>query len=75
VLGREIANLRILRDLTQNEASELAGVTQSRWSRFERGMFLTMDTIPLIAEALCILPSDLVKLAEDSMMEELEKKK
>jgi transcriptional regulator with XRE-family HTH domain len=66
-VGREIVKLRVYKNLTQMEVAKIAVVTQSRWSRFESGMFLTVDTLFVICSALGVLPSDVMKRAEESL--------
>ena len=53
-LGRRLAAARELRDLTQQELANRAGLTQATIARIEKGRKpgLRLDTIVAIAEAL-----------------------
>ena len=63
--GVVISKLRVRKGLTQEGLSGLAGIARSHLAALEKGeKTVKLDTLWRIAEALEILPSDLVRKIE-----------
>lgn len=63
--GVVISRLRVQKGLTQEGLSGLAGIARSHLAALEKGeKTVKLDTLWRIAEALDILPSDLIRRTE-----------
>ena len=73
--GMMIATLRFERDLTQEAASGLAGISRSHLVMLESGRkTVRLDTLWRIADALGVRPSEIIRMAEDEMSQKEEQK-
>lgn len=60
-LGEALREMRIQKELTQIQASDLSGVDQTRWSAYETGKHMpSLETIIQIAMALKFNPLELI---------------
>lgn len=66
IVGQVIQNYREKRNLSQEVVSGLADIGRTHLSAIERGVRKpTLDTFVKIADALDILPSELMKMIEE----------
>lgn len=63
-VGRQIASARYCAQESQRELAGRCGLSQSRLSRLEAGQGVTFDDVELLAEALGVPVSTLVRQAE-----------
>lgn len=67
-LGRRIASMRELRNMTQQDLADASGLTQATIARLERGHKKRpeLNTVVSIAEALRVTVDELIQPIEDS---------
>ncbi len=62
IVGRVLIHERDKHGLHQSQLAAMVGVTQSTWSRIERGeSALTVDQLALAASALRIMPEEIIR--------------
>lgn len=73
-VGIVISTLRVQKGLTQEQLSGLAGIARSHLAALESGEKIPRaDTLWRIAEALSVLPSRLIQMAEKTIEQEMKK--
>jgi transcriptional regulator with XRE-family HTH domain len=61
LVGRNVARVRLSRELSQEALSELSGITQSYLSQIEMGRVnITLLTLHNLSAALSVEPTDLL---------------
>lgn len=67
IVGNILGYLRNQRGLDQGQLAKIVGVTQSTWSRIERGLSgLTVDQLAAAAQALGVKPEQIVAWADQA---------
>lgn len=70
VVGAVIANQREILDVSQAQLAEAVGIGQPAWSRIEKGeSALTIDQLARAASKLNSSPSELLLMADRTVME------
>jgi len=70
VVGSVLVKLRAQRGVRQADLAQAVGVTQATWSRIENGSSaLTIEQLGLAASRLGLLPSQILRLAEEAVDE------
>ena len=68
IVGRVLANLRTQAGLEQNQLALKLGLSQSAWSRIERGgTALTIEQLASVAALLHKTPSEVLAIADRSV--------
>lgn len=66
IVGQVMANVRKERGLDQAACGEMIGLTQSGWSRIERGdVPVTVEQLAMVAHHLGKRPSELLGMADE----------
>lgn len=67
IIGNILSQLRNERGLDQAQLAQIVGVTQSTWSRIERGLSgLTVDQLAAAAQALDVKPEQILTWADQA---------
>ncbi len=70
IVGQVLSNLRKNINIDQSEFAEIIGVTQSTWSRIERGASaFTIEQLADAADHLNLTPSEILELADQAALD------